>query len=111
LSTRWGLPVACTSNRAERSSRTTICPLVSEVSLTPGVKRIDIHTTIENKAKAHRLRVIFPIAGTPAHIASEGTFEVRQRPISPQQHDIASWAEDPVESFPQKRFVDLSDGH
>ena len=111
ISGRWSLPDACTSARDERSAQMTIFPIVSEVSLIPGVRRIDIHTSVENTAKDHRLRVTFPLPYPVETAAAEGTFEVRLRPIaSPRPADITEWIEDPVNSFPQKRFVDVSDG-
>ncbi len=111
ISGRWFLPAACTPNRDERSSRTTLCHIDTEVSLAPGVRRIDIHTRVENRARDHRLRVIFPIPYTVESAAAEGTFEVRSRPVAlPRPPDVAEWAEEPVNTFPQKRFVDVSNG-
>jgi mannosylglycerate hydrolase len=111
VSGRWSFPSACTASRAERSSRTTVCHIVSDISLTPGVRRIDIHTSVENKVKDHRLRVIFPVPYTVESVAAEGTFEVRTRPVAaPRPADVADWAEEPVNAFPQKRFVDISNG-
>lgn len=111
ISSRWALPGACAANRAERSARVTTCLIVSEVSLLPGVQRIDIHTSVENKARDHRLRVLFPVPYPVEHVAAEGAFEVRTRPVSPPRPlNVAEWAEEPVNVFPQKRFVDLSNG-
>jgi alpha-mannosidase len=111
ISGRWSLPDACTSARDERSAQMTISPIVSEVSLIPGLRRIDIHTSVENTAKDHRLRVTFPLPYPVEIAAAEGTFEVRLRPIAPPRPaDITEWIEDPVNTFPQKRFVDVSDG-
>ncbi len=109
VSGRFALPGACTANRHERSARMTICPISSEISLSPGLRRIDIHTRIENKVKDHRLRVLFPVSYTVEHAAAEGTFEVRMRPVAlPRPANIGEWAEEPVNVFPQKRFVDVS---
>ncbi len=111
ISSRWALPSACAASRAERSARLTTCLIVSEVSLLPGVQRIDIHTSVENKARDHRLRVLFPVPYPVEQVAAEGTFEVRNRPARlPRPLNVAEWAEEPVNVFPQKRFVDLSNG-
>ncbi len=108
---RWSLPSASTTTRSERSAHMSVCPMVSEVSLTPGVRRIDIHTSVENLAKDHRLRVTFPLPYTIENAAAEGTFEVRSRPIAaPRPADVAEWLEEPANTFPQKRFVDASNG-
>jgi alpha-mannosidase len=77
----------------------------------PGVQRVDIHTSVENKVKDHRLRVVFPVSYKVEHVAAESTFEVRLRPVAAlRPADISDWAEEPVNTFPQKRFVDISDG-
>src|SRR6266700_1135727 len=108
---RWSLPTTCAPGRAERSSRTTVCTMTSEVSLFPGVRRIDIHTSVENAVKDHRLRVIFPVPYNVKSASAEGTFEVRSRPVtSLRPADVAEWIEAPVNTFPQKRFVDVSNG-
>ncbi|MBO0778667.1 MAG: hypothetical protein J2P37_07540 [Ktedonobacteraceae bacterium] len=109
VSGRWSLPSSCTAGRSERSSRLAICPITSEISLMPGVRRVDIHTSIDNKVKDHRLRVFFPVPAKVERIAAEGAFEIRERPArSPRPEDVSDWAEEPVNTFPQKRFVDLS---
>jgi alpha-mannosidase len=109
VSGRFALPGACVAHRTERSTRLTNCSIISEVSLVPGVRRIDIHTRIENRVKDHRLRVLFPVSYTVEHATAEGTFEVRTRPaFQPRPANIAEWAEEPVNVFPQKRFVDVS---
>lgn len=112
ISGRWALPGACAVSRTERSARYTSCPIVTEITLLPGVQRIDIHTSMENKAKDHRLRVLFPVPFQAEYAAAEGTFEVRTRPVAlPKPADVKEWAEEPVNTFPQKRFVDVSDGN
>ena len=111
VSGRWLLPSAVSADRTERSSRTTACQIVSDISLTPGVRRVDIHTSFDNKAKDHRLRVVFPVPYRVEHVAAEGTFEVRTRPVAAERPaDVADWSEEPVNTFPQKRFVDISNG-
>jgi hypothetical protein len=111
ISGTWLLPEACTTTRAERSDQMTGYPIASEIALTPGVRRIDIHTRVENSAKDHRLRVTFPLPYSVQTAAAEGTFEVRVRPIAaPRPADVSEWIEEPINTFPQKRFVDASNG-
>jgi mannosylglycerate hydrolase len=111
ISGRWSLPTSCAASRTERSGRSTICQIVSEVSLTLGSRRVDIHTSVDNHVKDHRLRVLFPVPYSVEHVASEGTFEVRMRPVAVSRPaDTEDWAEEPVNTFPQKRFVDISNG-
>jgi alpha-mannosidase len=111
ISGTWSLPDACSTTRKERSAQMTDYPVVSEIALTPGVRRIDIHTSVENTARDHRLRVTFPLPYSVQTAAAEGTFEVRERPVAaPRPADVSEWIEEPVNTFPQKRFVDASNG-
>jgi mannosylglycerate hydrolase len=111
ITSHWALPVSCTGDRRGRSEQLTSCSIVSEVTLIPGLRRIDIHTRIENMARDHRLRVLFPVSYIVEQVAVDRTFEVRMRaPMMPLPEDVTAWAETPVNAFPQKRFVDLSNG-
>jgi hypothetical protein len=48
-------------NRSEaRSPEEADCPFTCLVTLYPGVRRIDVKTTFENRAEWHRLRALFP---------------------------------------------------
>ncbi len=111
ISGQWSLPQAAAPDRASRSDEHILCPVSSEISLSPGVRRVDIHTSMENLVKDHRIRVTFPVVYKVDSVAAEGTFEVRTRPtVTPRPADVTDWSEEPVNSFPQKRFVDISDG-
>jgi len=105
----YSLPASLTEDREDRSSAVVDCEIVSRVSLYPGVPRIDIETEVENRAKDHRLRVHFPtgIKADPSH--AEQHFGVVSRPIGVPEHDD-TWFETPVATYPQKAFVDISDG-
>ena len=111
ISGQWSLPDAAAADRASRSDERVLCPITSEISLSPGVRRVDIHTSLENMVKDHRIRVTFPVLYKVESVAAEGTFEVRTRPTAaPRPADVAHWSEEPVNCFPQKRFVDIGDG-
>ena len=91
-----------------RSGETVTCRAKSHVTLTAGIKRIDIKTVFDNRAKDHRLRVLFP-TGIPATVAhAEGAFDVIERSIAvPPCKD---WREPMPVTHPQKSFVDVSGG-
>jgi alpha-mannosidase len=72
------------------------------------VRRIDLRTEVDNRARDHRLRVHFP---SPVHTnwsEAEGTFDVVRRPLGVPA-DTSDWVEQPVPTHPQKAFVDVSD--
>ncbi len=111
----YALPAAATADRRERSGERVTCTAISDVSLLPGARRVEIRTTVENTARDHRLRAIFPLPFAASHADAEGVFEVAHRPAQLPGSAPGAWspqdsAEQPVNTMPQKRFVDLSDG-
>jgi len=104
----YSLPCALAEDRDERSAERVECPIVSRVSLYPGLRRIDIHSEVENHALEHRLRVHFP-AGLQTDVShAEQHFGVVTRPLAVPAWD-ETWAEEPVGNYAQKAFVDVSD--
>ncbi|MBF6589822.1 MAG: hypothetical protein IVW57_04730 [Ktedonobacterales bacterium] len=106
------LPVACTRERNARSGETVECAVVSEVMLAADARRVEIRTTVENQARDHRLRVLFPVPFVVESADAEGVFEVARRPTrqpTPPSGDWADWAEVPVDTHPQKRFVSVGE--
>ena len=111
IHSEYALPRSCVEDRKGRSAERVSCSIVSDITLVPGTRRIDIHTRIENLVKDHRIRVAFPVLYTVESAAAEGAFEVRTRPVEASRpEDISEWEEAPVNCFPQKRFVDVSNG-
>ena len=88
-----------------RSEETVECPVTNWFTTTVGSPRVDVVTEVENKAKDHRLRVLFPsdIDTDVAH--AEGQFDVISRPIRPPKE----W-EGASTFFPQRSWVDVNDG-
>ena len=116
ISMRYELPVHAAESRQARHFEVVECPIVTEVSLAPGVARVDIRTEVENNARDHRLRVLFPTPVRTDVSQAEDTFTVvrrpiRQQPPGPGEVPWSEWPELPVDTHPQKRFVDVSDGH
>ncbi|HEV7127207.1 MAG TPA: glycoside hydrolase family 38 C-terminal domain-containing protein, partial [Ktedonobacterales bacterium] len=115
ISGDYALPARCADDRQSRLSETVGCAIVSEVTLTPGGRRIDIRTTVDNRACDHRLRVLFPTPIATEFSEAEGAFQVVRRPLrlappAPGEPPWSEWAELPVATHPQKRFIDVSDG-
>jgi alpha-mannosidase len=103
------VPTQLSSDRDSRSKRTVNIPVLSRISLVPGVARIDVQTEIDNHAKDHRLRVHFPAPITVQAADYDGHFEVVRRPIGvPEKGE--NWVEDPRPEVPQRAFTDVSNG-
>ena len=103
------LPFSLTEDRKARSRESVTVQIVSNVSLYPGVPRIDIHTRVDNRAKDHRLRVHFPAPFGVEGADYDGHFEVIRRPLGVPNYD-ESWREEPRPEVPQQAFSDISDG-
>jgi alpha-mannosidase len=106
---RLKIPSQLSTDRKRRSSMSVIMPIKSQITLIPGVPRIDIHTHIENLAKDHRLRVHFPAPFVVKKAAFDGHFEVVRRPIGvPEKKE--DWIESPRPELPQRAFTDITNG-
>jgi mannosylglycerate hydrolase len=105
----YALPAALADSRDARSPQRAGCRIVSRASLYPRVARIDIETEVDNRARDHRLRVHFPSGVRTDESHAEQHFGVLRRPLAPPEDDGTS-LETPVGAYPQKSFVDVSDG-
>lgn len=69
-----------TERKGKRSDRTVTLPIVSYITLGKNSKRLDIKTTIDNNAKDHRIRVLFPTHTNAVTHKAETIFEAPERP-------------------------------
>jgi alpha-mannosidase len=107
------LPQSLKADRRGRSKETVDVTFLCRVSLYPGVRRVDFETTVDNRAKDHRLRVLFPVPASVQHAHTEAHFHVARRPVPPIPVglDSSDWVEQPVRTVPQRGWADVSDGH
>jgi alpha-mannosidase len=104
------LPARLSADRQSRGEDPCDEHIVSTVSLTEGVPRIDISTRVHNVAEDHRLRVHFP-SGLRADVSkADEHFGVVERPVALPEWDRETWFEEPVGTYPQKAFVSVDDG-
>ena len=103
------VPEEIGADRKSRSSQRVTIPVVSQVSLPPGVGRVDVHTEVDNKARDHRLRVHFAAPIVVDDADHDSHFDVVRRPVGvPEKGE--DWVEDPRPEVPQRAFTDISDG-
>jgi Alpha-mannosidase len=101
------LPESIVGLNKSRTAATVCCPFRTVVTLYSGIRRIDVKTTVENKAKNHRLRVLFP-SGINSDVSySAGTFSVDKRPVEAPLDP--NWQE-LFYTHPQKDFCEVNDG-
>ena len=99
------LPASATPDGKGRSDEMADCPYTSYFTVTAGSPRIDAVTEFDNRAKDHRLRVLFA-SGIDTDVShAEGQFDVVTRPVRPP----ADWA-NAAPYYPQRVWVDVNDG-
>jgi alpha-mannosidase len=103
------VPQSLRTDRQARSKETNTLPITCLVTLTNGVDRIDIHTTVRNSSRDHRLRVHFPAPFAVEAGQYDGHFEVVDRKIGLPTTD-ETWIEQPRPEVPERAFTDISDG-
>ncbi|MBK7724030.1 MAG: hypothetical protein IPI33_01900 [Dehalococcoidia bacterium] len=89
---------------ARREKRDTVVGAIMEVTLYKGLPRIDFKLTIENNARDHRLRVLFPLPFATETAITENQFHVAERSLTPPPWNGTS-PEQPPTTFPQKTFA------
>lgn len=92
-----------------RSAEMVEIPILSEVSVWPGLKRIDVKTEVENRAMDHRLRVAFPTGVVAERSFADYHYQVIERDVEPRSKG-EGWVEVPPTAHPQLCWVDVSDG-
>ncbi len=106
---RVGLPLPAWSGREKRSDQYVQNLITSTYTLRAGCGRVDVSTTVENRARDHYLRAIFPthLAGAENSFA-ETAYDVVERDI--HVPDTHTWREPMTGKQPAITFVDVSDG-
>lgn len=92
-----------------RSQELIDMPIEVEVSLYPGVKRVDVKVELDNTAEDHRFRVKFPISLNTEFSYADSHFYVVKRPIKPASEG-KDWVESPPTTHPQLYWVEVTDG-
>jgi hypothetical protein len=99
------LPAGLNKRRtARRSHRDATVTALAEVTLYSGLPRIDFKVTVDNQARDHRLRVLFPLPFTTETAITENQFHVAERSLTPPAWNGTS-NEQPPTTFPQKTFA------
>jgi mannosylglycerate hydrolase len=96
------VPSAARADRQGRAEEQVELPIRQRVRLNTGSPLVEIHVEVENRARDHRLRVVFPL-GAPVASARAGTsFGVVDRP----QAKPAWWSYESRDR-PHRGFVDV----
>jgi mannosylglycerate hydrolase len=108
IALRYRVPAWLTASRRARLARRVTLSITTRISLISGVRRVDFETTVNNKARDHRLRVCFPTPVRTDCFRTETPFDVVERPLD-LPTETSGWPEQPAPTHPQRTFSDLSD--
>ncbi len=103
------IPAAATADRCARALARVEMPVVLEIRLSAGAPIVEGRIRLENRARDHRLRVLFPTgtAAVASHRA-DSAFGVVERPTAPVV-PAGELVETPVAAAPMQSFVDAGD--
>jgi mannosylglycerate hydrolase len=102
------VPVEASADKSARSGKTTRLRIESILSLTPQGRFLDIRTTVENTAKDHRLRVLFPSGIDTDTSYADSQFCIVER--KQKEYDVRKFTiEHPAKVAPMQRFVTVGD--
>ncbi len=98
------VPDSATPDRRGRSGKTVPVKIISKLSLTPSSRSLEILTTVENRAKDHRLRVLFPSGIKTDTVHADAQFCVVER--KQKKYNLKEFTiEHPAAVAPMQRFV------
>lgn len=113
------LPRGLTADRQARSSKSEIVHIVSFVELAANAGHVEISTTVYNRVKDHRLRVIFPSGIQTDHSLAGMPFDVARFPIVEEAANdvpdalkglmLAGRYTAPVQTHPFQNFIALAE--
>ena len=101
------VPRCLQTDRSLREDDLAALEITSTINFNKQGERLDIETTVDNSAKDHRLKVIFPTRRDTDYEYAETPFDVIKRNADFEPHK--DWFEQPQPEKPLKSFVLLSD--
>jgi mannosylglycerate hydrolase len=97
------VPAELAPDRARRSERCLPLVLETEARVAPGVERVDLRVCLDNTAKDHRLRLLFPTHRPVTEFDAATTCDIARRPTG--RGDDAGWVHPAPTTFVQQGFV------
>ena len=91
-----------------RSGDSVNIPITVDLSLRRGAKRLEVHTRLYNRARDHRILLMFPTGMRTDSVDAETAFTVQRRSVL--WPDIGDNTEGHYVYQPMQNFIDLSDG-
>jgi alpha-mannosidase len=98
------VPARLRADRSGRVAERAGIPIEAELTLRPGVPRLEIELRVENSAEDHRLKVVFPLGQPIEEGVYDGAYQIVRRPTRlPAGGE--DWIEQPAAECPMRCFV------
>lgn len=98
------IPVSATPDRKRRSATTVATTVSTKIFLTAGSRAVECETTLDNRARDHRFRVLFPAGVSTDRVFADSQFCVVER--RQKEYDVREFSiEHPAKVAPMQRFV------
>ncbi len=102
------VPESATPDQQARSKKNVKLPITSTIYLTPYSRYAEIVTTVENAARDHRFRTLFPTGIKTDRVLADSQFCVVER--QQKEYDLRKFTiEHPAKVAPMQRFVTVRD--
>jgi alpha-mannosidase len=108
LETTLNIPCSAAADRRSRSTARTDVQIVSTVAILQGDPALHIETVVDNPARDHKLRVLFPTDIAAQTWSSDSPFDLTERPIAVQL--TPGWDEPAQEIWWQQSLCTVSNG-
>ncbi|MGE5584842.1 MAG: alpha-mannosidase [Bacillota bacterium] len=105
----WEIPASLEPGRKRRCAESRPFTIVTHVTLAAGAPYVDIRTEVDNTARDHRLRALFPTGVRADRVCARGQFDVVRRAARARRTE-AEWFQPEAATRPHQGFVDASDG-
>lgn len=99
----FAVPAALDASRERRSSDMARITLTTEVSVARGVDRVDLRVKLDNQARDHRMRLLFPSGRSVSSFQAASTFDVAER--STKLPDASRWVHSAPATFPHQGWI------
>ncbi|MDG0810245.1 alpha-mannosidase [Cohnella rhizosphaerae] len=107
LVVRYKLPVprSAGGDARRRDEELTALDIVTELTLHDGSRTIRCRTTVDNKARDHRLRLLFPVQGKRGTVLAGAAYDTMRWPERPAQPTEDAWIENEPTCFPFQGYL------